>query len=639
MLHFVALAPQRSITAFCLQVAIMVNRAEHLRYWRNYCRRILKVSLACAQHGASSPDVEATLVSLCGKIASSMSHAQCELRAVPTWLTDVYIRSCWDARAVAPREAEAAEPEAAEPVPAIDENLLPGLPPAAVQPEPPPEAALAQIDESMPTDDLMDAFNSLSARVQSHVRTRAAEQWGAKHKVLWEEPVRALLTKRSWKKKGWQKCKGHIVWGLWVDLDLPTHITYIKGVMRKRATLAETESSAVDDQAEVDAAVDAVDEPGDASDAIDHPVVHEEPSAVEEAIVTPTKTPKLQQSDLVRVGRNLSSITQRILEDDTTPYKVKDAAKRLITKACSDAGLSERRAKTFFGPAIIHKGYGRDDMPLHVPTGGRPKDSFRFPDSLLKQVLGKHTVPTARIGKNDEVINSLSGSVSGLFANNSEMSDLYSRRQWSRRTRGCRINVGKARGRTDDCDVCSTWDFTVSPTIRIDVNKFDAATKSLDPDYWKGTQWEDKGLDVSLLSEVQEWLEFVDRRWMTRPTQDEGELMPIEAHVLELFRERWLPIIEVFSMHFSAKWELRDLFATERLNTMIAESQSITMIWDHMDCSTLPKVPSTPFLGPVRYLPSKKDVGFPSWGPVRYPPPQKGSGFSILGPFPVVHLP
>ena len=65
-------------------------------------------------------------------------------------------------------------------------------------------------------------------------------------KVVWEDDVRAMMKKRKWIRKGWNKAKAHQVWHLWqTNVTDAVRAEYLQLALQKRQELDEKALAAV----------------------------------------------------------------------------------------------------------------------------------------------------------------------------------------------------------------------------------------------------------------------------------------------------------------------------------------------------------------------------------------------------------
>jgi hypothetical protein len=538
-------------------------------------------------YGASGPLIEATLLMLGRRITNAhFTKDEKQASELPTWVTDDWLRRCWEARGPVPKDLheDIAPASAPVPEPAIVAEH-PGAPSAVEHPAeavPPAEAVAPAAPAPAPSEIIARLRDELGAKAFGHLNTRGAERWAPDHKELWIGEVRKLQKQRSWKNKPFSSVKGHEVYRQWSLLDEAEQVKYLLQAKAKwDAKNTVTPSSA--SEASAPPLPPPLPPP-----PLPPPLIDDAEPDVE--AITPAKK-RLKKAELERLGQAMLDTVGEIAADPSTPFKTLDVAKRLVTVACKEAGFSREGTKRLGN--ISYSGRKSFEDPKLIPNKpGRLSGSCRHDDAEMREAFQAHVVPSARWhAKLGRPIESLQGSISGAWCSDSKLKELYSKRHTQRRLSRCRCAIGSSQGRTDACDVCTTWDSIISPAISAEVTTFVSAVTSLQADYWAKTDWESEKLDHSILSETQAWLTWIEMRHLTRPLEPavESEIQPLEAGVLERFKDEWLPIIAEFCNHWSAKWCLRELFDTENADP---GAGTFGMIWDHMDCNSPHSTPT-----------------------------------------------
>ena len=130
-------------------------------------------------------------------------------------------------------------------------------------------------------------------------------------------------------------------------------------------------------------------------------------------------------------------------------------------------------------------------VELEADVGGRPEGSVRHTNMELREAFQKHTFETSKLHSDLDIpIWALQGSVAAVWRSDGQLKEMYCRRWMANRLQGCKCAVGKARGRTDTCDICTTWDTVTSIEIGSVVDTFVKAVTSLVPDYFAKSGWE-----------------------------------------------------------------------------------------------------------------------------------------------------
>jgi hypothetical protein len=214
------------------------------------------------------------------------------------------------------------------------------------------------------------------------------------------------------------------------------------------------------------------------------------------------------------------------------------------------------------------KGKSITELETKAKKGGRPKGTFKFPTSELKQILVDNSSVSCRFNSAGEAVRTLGQTWS---TKHRKVPELFKAVPYSTLRRRCRhgklaIEVGKKR--TDLCGVCKAWDMQVEPIMKSLLNEIRSTLTKIMPQYFlefdhainESPLFENKQTLLQQPIYIERLIEYLvdhEKRNIASRLQlaphDLVELRRAEDASLQELQSECLPVVQEWGGHFGLK--------------------------------------------------------------------------------------